>query len=77
MLGIRIKQIRKEKGFTQQRFAKPIGVTAAFICDIEKGQTEKAIESIGKKITAQLQNNLGKKRFIKLLKPIKTNNMGQ
>jgi len=37
-LGERVKKVRKELGLIQRDFAAPIGITSAYISDIEKGK---------------------------------------
>jgi len=38
MIGTRLKQIRKEKGLTQQAFATKIATSASYVSEIEKGK---------------------------------------
>ena len=39
MLGERLKQIRKEKGLSQQAFASRLSTASGYISEIEKGKT--------------------------------------
>ena len=39
-IGNKIKEIRKEKGYTQKKLALAIGVTPRYICDIETNRTQ-------------------------------------
>jgi transcriptional regulator with XRE-family HTH domain len=39
MIGERIKQIRNEKGLSQQAFADILSTSSGYICDVEKGKS--------------------------------------
>lgn len=45
-VGIRIKDIRKEKGYTQKDLSKTLGVTTAFISRIETGTCKISIKRL-------------------------------
>lgn len=53
-IGLRIKQLRKEDGLTQDRFALMTGINRSYLADIEKGNRnfgfdtlEKIVEGFG------------------------------
>ena len=54
MLGDRLKQIRKEKGLTQQALAAVLGTSASYVSDIEKGK-----KMPGSEFLITLKRNLG------------------
>ncbi len=47
-LGERIRLYRKRGGYTQQEFAKILGISAATLSSYETGKTEPTIDIIGK-----------------------------
>ncbi len=46
-IGERLRRLRREKGFSQRELAEP-GVTAVYICRIEKGQRNPSVTAIRK-----------------------------
>lgn len=53
-LGIKIKQIRKQKGLTQSSFASICGITQTYLSQIENNQKEPNISTL-KKISQVLE----------------------
>ena len=47
-LPIRIKQLRKQKGLTQIQLAQRIGITQAFLAEIESGRKRPSLEVLEK-----------------------------
>jgi transcriptional regulator with XRE-family HTH domain len=46
LVGRNLARLRREKGFTQERFAEVAGVTQQYVSDIERGQRNPTIVSI-------------------------------
>lgn len=45
---IRVKELRKENGYTQKVMAEKLGTTNSAICDWEKGRSEPDLEMLKK-----------------------------
>ena len=45
---MRLKELRKEKGFLQSEIAKKLSKTTTCICDWERGRTQPSIEDLSK-----------------------------
>ncbi|MBE7089634.1 MAG: helix-turn-helix transcriptional regulator [Clostridiales bacterium] len=48
MFCIRVKELRKENGYTQKVMAEKLGTTNSAICDWEKGRSEPDLEMLKK-----------------------------
>lgn len=46
VIGKRIKKIREEKGYTQEKVAEALSVSSAYISKIERGKTSLSIETL-------------------------------
>ncbi len=62
-MGSRIKEIRMEKGMTQEKLAKETGLSRAIICMIENDENHNAKSGTLKKIAAALGVSLGELFF--------------
>ena len=62
-MGSRIKEIRKEKGITQEKLAKETGLSRAIICMIENDENHNAKSGTLKKIAAALGVSFGELFF--------------
>lgn len=47
-LALRIKGLRKEQGLTQDKFALMTGLNRSYLADIEKGNRNFGIDTLGK-----------------------------
>jgi transcriptional regulator with XRE-family HTH domain len=52
LVGRNLARLRREKGFTQERFAEVTGVTQQYVSDIERGLRNPTIVSIYNLATA-------------------------
>lgn len=48
MIGIRIKQVRKKKGLTQEELAEKAGINASYMGTVERGERNISIETLEK-----------------------------
>ena len=48
LLGKKIKQIRKQRGFTQEKLAEIIGMDSGYICKMEIGLHTPSLETLAK-----------------------------
>lgn len=48
MIGVILRKLRKQKGFSLREFAKLSGLSHSFISDIENGRCNPSIESLHK-----------------------------
>lgn len=48
LLGKRVKELRKRKGFTQEKLAEIVGVEPASICNIENGYNYPSFQNLEK-----------------------------
>lgn len=46
IIGKRIKKIREQQGYTQEKVAEALGVSNAYISKIERGKTSLSIETL-------------------------------
>lgn len=47
MIGIKLQQLRKQRGYSLRTLAKKTGLSHSFICDIEHGRCNPSIEKLG------------------------------
>lgn len=50
-LGIKIKRLRTERGFSQEKFAETIGIATRTLCGIETGKNFLTAETLEKILT--------------------------
>lgn len=46
IIGTRIQKLRKAKGYTQQSFAKTIGLSTNYLSDIERGMSSARLDKL-------------------------------
>lgn len=46
LIGKRIRRVRKEKGFTQQRFAEAVGISVNYLSDVERGKSSVRLDKL-------------------------------
>ena len=46
IIGARIQQLRKEKGYTQQTFAEMVGLSTNYLSDIERGKSSARLDKL-------------------------------
>jgi len=51
LIGQRIRQVRKEKGLTQEQLAEKAGINASYMGTVERGDRNISIETLEKIIT--------------------------
>lgn len=50
-LALRIKELRREHGITQEKFALMVGLNRSYLADIEKGNRNFGIDTLDKIVT--------------------------
>lgn len=48
IIGVRIKELRKAQGLTQEKFALMTGLNRSYLADIEKGNRNFGIDTLGR-----------------------------
>lgn len=47
MIGVKLQQLRKQRGYSLRKLAKKTGLSHGFICDIEHGRCNPSLEKLG------------------------------
>lgn len=47
MIGVKLRQLRKQRDYSLRMLAKKTGLSHSFICDIEHGRCNPSIEKLG------------------------------
>lgn len=58
LIGRRVRQLRKERGLTQERFAEQMGISPGYLRRVELGRENLTVESIGK-LASALEARIG------------------